>query len=386
MKLPEQQHTTAAAIVRWYESKPQEHRPHLGASILGHKCKRYIWQTWRWVSTPSFQGRILRLFNSGVREEDRFIAELKGIGAEVWEHDPATGEQWAVKFASGHGGGHLDGVAQGLPESPKTPAVLEFKTHSAKSFADLQKNKVQGSKPQHYDQMQMYMGLMDLERALYLACNKDTDELYSEWVHFDRARFDALMALAEELVAATEPPAKLSDDPTYWECKWCNFNAVCHGGKVAEANCRTCCHASAVENGAWACENRKPQIAKQSGCEAHLMIPALVSFATPTDGGEGYVQYETRDGAAFTNGPAGTRIGDLPNFTSAELQHAPAALMKDLAVLKKDLAVFEPTVADPLAGFESDDLDAVPTKPETPEKKRARKQNAAFLAALKEMK
>lgn len=386
MKLPEQQHTTASAIVRWYETKKQEHRPHLGASILGHKCKRYIWQTWRWVATPTFPGRVLRLFDTGNREEARFVAELRGIGATVWEVDPSTQKQFSVSFAKGHGGGHLDGVAQGLPESPKTACVLEFKTHGSKSFADLLKQKVQAAKPQHYDQMQIYMGLMELDRALYLACNKDTDEVYSEWVHFDEARFAQLMALAEELVAATEPPAKLSDDPAHWECKFCNFNAQCHGDKVAEVNCRTCCHASPIENGAWACESRKPEIATQKGCDAHLMIPALIPYAIPEDGGEGYVQYVTRDGARFTNGPTGTAVGELPNFTSSELQLSPAVLMQDLAKLKTDFAVFDPTISDPFADFESDDPDKIPVKPEAPEKKRARRQNAAFVAAMKDFK
>ncbi len=91
--LPESQHTTSAAIVKWYESKPQEHRPHMGASLIGHECERYIWNTWRWALKPSFPGRILRLFSSGVREESRLIEELRGIGATVWETDPDTGEQ-----------------------------------------------------------------------------------------------------------------------------------------------------------------------------------------------------------------------------------------------------------------------------------------------------
>jgi hypothetical protein len=386
MKLPEQQHTTTSAIVRWYESKPQEHRPHLGASILGHKCKRYIWQTWRWVATPTFPGRVLRLFDTGNREEARFVAELRGIGATVWEINPENGKQWSVTFANGHGGGHLDGVAQGLPESPKTPCVLEFKTHGNKSFLVLAAKKVKEAKPQHYDQMQIYMGLMELDRALYLACNKDTDEVYSEWVHFDEARFAELMALAEELIASTEPPARLSDDPAHWECKFCNFNAVCHADKVAEVNCRTCCHSSPIADGKWSCERQQPEIATQKGCGQHLMIPALIPYATPEDGGESYVEYVTRDGARFTNGPAGTAVGDLVNLTSAELQLAPAAIVADAVKLKKDLAVFEPTISDPFADFVGDDPDTIPVKAEAPEKKRARKANAAFVAAMKDFK
>ena len=53
------------------------------------------------------------------------------------EVDPETGRQWRVEAHGGHFGGSLDGVALGLLEAPKTWHVLEFKTHSVKSFADL---------------------------------------------------------------------------------------------------------------------------------------------------------------------------------------------------------------------------------------------------------
>ncbi|NBT33633.1 MAG: oxidoreductase, partial [Rhodobacteraceae bacterium] len=216
-QLPESQHTTANAIVRWYESKPQEHRPHMGASIIGHACNRYIWNTWRWVLTPEFQGRILRLFDTGKREEARLLEELRGIGCEVWDTDPATGDQWRVSACNGHFGGSLDGVAKGLPEAPKTAAVLEFKTHNDKSFMDLCKVKVQGAKPQHYVQMQVYMGLMQLDRALYMAVNKNTDDVYCEWVHFDKATFDDAINRAQRLIDSPAPPEGISTDPTNWQ-------------------------------------------------------------------------------------------------------------------------------------------------------------------------
>ncbi|NBQ80048.1 MAG: oxidoreductase, partial [Betaproteobacteria bacterium] len=107
--LPETQHTTAHAIVRWYESKPQEHRPHMGASIIGHPCARYVWLSWRWVKKAQFSGRVLRMFDTGKREESRLLEELRGIGAQVWDTDPNTGEQWRVSACDGHFGGSLDG-------------------------------------------------------------------------------------------------------------------------------------------------------------------------------------------------------------------------------------------------------------------------------------
>lgn len=53
------------------------------------------------------------------------------------EVDPETGRQFRVEAHGGHFGGSLDAVALGLLEAPKTCHVVEFKTHSAKSFAEL---------------------------------------------------------------------------------------------------------------------------------------------------------------------------------------------------------------------------------------------------------
>jgi hypothetical protein len=51
--------------------------------------------------------------------------------------------------------------------------VVEFKTHSAKSFRKLVQRGVAEAKPQHWAQMQVYMQLTGLTRALYVAVCKD---------------------------------------------------------------------------------------------------------------------------------------------------------------------------------------------------------------------
>lgn len=395
MKMPESQHTTSTAIVKWYEKRMQSHRPHMGASIIGHDCERHVWNTFRWAATPKFPGRVLRLFDTGKREEARLVEELRGIGVTVWEKDPETDQQFSVSACNGHFGGSLDGVAQGLPEAPKTPAVLEFKTHSHKSFTDLIERKVRLSKPQHFDQMTVYMGLMDLDRALYMAVNKDTDDLYTEWVHFDKARFDQLLEKAERLIAATEPPPRISADPAHWQCKYCTFHAVCHGDKAAEANCRTCCHATPGEQSTWQCEMHSKTLSpaqQRAGCKQHLMIPALVAYAEPVDGGSNWVAYKHREsGKHFVNGEGLEDTTYGPCFASVELAHCPAELIKDMAEIK---AVFPGSrvvngslkTNTAFDDMESDNLDAVATKPEHPARKAARGRAAATLKALEGMK
>ncbi|MEY4441040.1 MAG: hypothetical protein RL442_40 [Pseudomonadota bacterium] len=392
--LPDSTHTTAHQIVRWYESKPQQHRPHMGASLIGHQCRRSVWLTWRWVMKPEFSGRILRLFNRGQREEQLFVEELRGIGATVWDKDPETGDQIRVSACKGHFGGSLDGIAKGLPEAPKSTAVLEFKTHSSKSFADLVKHKVQASKPQHYSQMMVYMGLMVIDRALYMAVNKDTDELYTEWVHFDAGHFNAMMERAEELIEMNVPPVKFSDDPANYVCKQCNFWKHCHGAQAAEANCRTCCHSSPVEDSAWHCQKHdgKPDLKVQAdGCNDHLMIPALVPYGEPIDGGQSWVAYKHRDnGVLFVNGPE--NCSDYgPIFSSKELHNCPSDLIADVINIKQEFPVSKVTSGSVNApGMDWDSIcthpDDLPVQPDPPAKRAAREKIRSAVKAMEALK
>ena len=130
-ELPQPQNSTRTLIFKQYEKSAEAgQRPHLGASELGHECERYLWLSFRWAKQPDFDGRMLRLFESGQLAEPRLIANLRAIGVEVSDRDEKGG-QWRFSAVGGHVGGSMDGAALGLPEAPKTWHVLEFKTANA---------------------------------------------------------------------------------------------------------------------------------------------------------------------------------------------------------------------------------------------------------------
>lgn len=310
--VPEPLHTTVAKIYQAYESDAETgNRPHLGASLIGHACERFLWMTFRWVDDKKFSGRMLRLFKAGNDFEPRIVAELRRIGIEVHDKTP-DGKQWRVSSLGGHFGGSMDGAACGFAEAPKAWAVTEFKTHNDKSFSDLVKNGVQKAKPMHYAQMQVYMGETGMERAMYIAENKNTSELYCEWVHFDAVEFGRLKARAERVINANEPPLRCSNDPSWYVCKMCDFHEHCHGEAAPQVNCRTCAHSTPEMNGdaRWSCPVINPDLnissipmsTQRTGCSQHRYIPILLErFATLSDYVNGDVVYETEAGP-FANG------------------------------------------------------------------------------------
>lgn len=284
---------TRDAIFAAYEADTNDgFRSHLGASLIGKECERALWYDFRWTTKAKFPGRVLRLFETGHLAEARLVQNLRRTGATVLEVDPETGRQFRVQAHGGHFGGSLDGVALNLLEAPKTWHVLEFKTHSAKSFADLAAKRVRQSKPQHFAQMQIYMSLTGLARALYVAVNKDNDDLYIERVELDTAVSARLLEKAQRVIFAATPLPRISEDPSWYQCRLCDHAPVCHGQTAPSVNCRTCLHATPVE-GAWHCARLKQPIGEReqrAGCSLHLFVPDLVP-AQQVDAGEDWVEY-----------------------------------------------------------------------------------------------
>lgn len=311
-KLPEPNFATASMIYQAYENDAEDgNRPHLGASLIGHACERYLWLTFRWVDAKKFPGRMLRLFETGQLEEARVARNLRRIGVELHTETP-DGKQWRVSALGGHFAGSMDGAGRGFPEGPKTWAVWECKTSNTKGFKELQDKGLQKAKPQHYAQVTIYMGETGMERAMYTCVCKETDEIYTEWVHFDPVEFAKLKARAERVINASEPPLRCSNDPSWYVCKMCDFHAHCHGEMAPAVNCRTCAHATPEMNGdaRWSCPvvNQDPNISsiplslQRTGCSQHRYIPILLErFAKQKDYVNGDVVYETEAGE-FANG------------------------------------------------------------------------------------
>jgi hypothetical protein len=253
--------------------------------------------------TPSrFSGRLLRLFETGQQEEDRMVRNLRATGATVLEVDPETGRQIRVEAHGGHFGGSLDGVAIGILEAPKTWHVLEFKTHGVKSFADLTAKGVVLAKPQHAAQMQIYMHLTGITRALYMAVCKNTDALHIERIEADSAMAERLLEKAGRVIFAQHPPPRISEDPAWFECRFCDHHAACHEGVAAAVTCRSCLHATPVEGG-WHCARHDRMLApaeQRAACGKHLFIPDLVPGEV-IDAGDDIVNYRMADGSAWSN-------------------------------------------------------------------------------------
>ena len=261
-----------------YEQKKIQFRSHMGASLLGKKCKRDIWYSFRWVKEPNFDGRMIRLFNRGHLEETRFIAILRQAGLDVWfKH--SDGSQFAFSNCNGHYGGSLDSVVKGVPGYENIPMLGEYKTHSEKSFTKLVQLGVKSSKPEHWTQMNQYMGHYKLTHALYLAVNKNNDELYAEIVEFDEEEFKFDVTLALTISHSNRLPAKINNSPSFWLCKYCDFMDICHKKAPVKKTCRTCNYVTMQEGGVWSCSIQNGLVLDKemqyNGCGKYIKLEEL---------------------------------------------------------------------------------------------------------------
>lgn len=307
VKIPAPIPHTVNAIYAQYEAKARVgHSDGIPISQLAEECDRRLWYAFRWAFAPeSFEGRMLRLFETGNREEERMLDDLRAIGCEV------TGDQEKVRACDEHLRGKLDGRVVGLPEAPATEHIVECKTHSAKNFRPVVKKGVKEGKFAHWVQMQIYMHLTGLTRALYMAHCKDTDELYTERVEYDAVYCMRAIARAERIIAAHDAPTKLHDDPTKkaaFACTFCPAKAVCHDEALTPRNCRTCLHSSPNISGGWNCERHAFELNRNEqklGCDDHLYLPSLVPGAqVDASEAQNTVTYELADGSEWIDGGA----------------------------------------------------------------------------------
>jgi len=252
------------------QSEIQDVRPYLGMSQLGHSCERFLWYSFRWCYQEEISARKLRLFDRGHREEPAIIEAISKIGISVYDC------QQEISAVHGHVKGHIDGKAIGVIEAPKTIHLAEFKTMNDKAFKDVVKSGVKVSKPIYYVQSQLYMFALNLDRTFFLAVNKNDDDYYIERLELEPAVSEYHLTRAEDIILAEQIPEK-KYKPTWYECKWCAANDICHNKKKVEANCRMCQSCDILPKGQWSCSIYDDLIITSSqqrlGCKNYKVLP-----------------------------------------------------------------------------------------------------------------
>lgn len=241
-------------------------RHHLGASVLGHPCERYLFYSFRWVQLPDHSSRLLRIFERGQSEELRVIDKLRSTGL-VLTTGTGYGEQIRAHDLPAHIGGSLDAmlhVPANLTHVYGEFMPVEIKTHNATNWQKTFKKPINESHPQHYTQGNIYGWSWKCSHFMYVGLNKNDDRLGiqilevgsdSAAVHVQRGRN----------VIYTQEFMHVPRTDERWRCKMCDYADKCKNKLPATSrNCRSCANAMPLQDGTWLCNRMMEQIPKYS--------------------------------------------------------------------------------------------------------------------------
>lgn len=291
-------------------------RHHLGASVIGKGCDRYLWYSFRWARLPSHSSRIQRLFRRGHREEARIIDMLRGTGlvistnlVELCENVQLPATPNSIDVIKNYGldvykpsvvdakaqikanlPPHLGGSMDGILHVPANYVGMfgyfmpvEIKTHNQRSFSAMKKNNdsIRWNVPQHFVQGNAYAVRTGCTHFLYVAENKNTDELYLKQEQAESS-VTALNIVRAEQIIYKEHEAHTAKTAEKWQCRMCEYDHICNRKKKdvldVAINCRTCVNARPIEDGTWSCMATHCQIEKETEIELAATCPHYESI------------------------------------------------------------------------------------------------------------
>lgn len=226
----------------------------LGMASLGDECVRRMWFGFRWAKEKQIITKIQRLFGFGDTIENILINDLESIGITVTDR-----QKW-INGWGGHIAGKIDGIAHNVPEAPLTPHLLEVKSMNDANFNKLKRYGIIEAQPKHYVQCQMYMGKLDLTRALYIAMNKNTSEVFVIRIEYNKGAYNEYMQRAVDVVSHETAPPNLFGNINNMACKFCDYQNICYDGEPLLKSCRSCVRCDIEDDGKWSCSLLQKQL------------------------------------------------------------------------------------------------------------------------------
>jgi len=231
-----------AALIAEREATPP--RTYLGASRLGHACKRAL--QFEFAGAPKdegadFGGQTLRIFEIGHQLEDLAIRWLRAAGLDLYTRkgNRPDGDQFGFSVAGGRIRGHVDGIVAAAPAALglRTPALWECKTMNAKNWRACVKDGVAVSKPVYAAQIAIYQAYMEpsvpgisAAPALFTSINKDTAEMHHELVPFDADLAQRMSDRGVRILQATDAGEllpRIAASCDFFECRFCAHAERC---------------------------------------------------------------------------------------------------------------------------------------------------------------
>jgi len=310
VKIPDFEDPTLKAVDAALEAE-QESRPrnYLGASAIGDVCDRKLWLNFRWVKRGFIEAAGLRRINDGHRGEQVVADMLRKVAGLDLSTEKEPGVQHSFEALGGHFRGNCDGLITGLIQDPDTLYVWECKVINDIKYKKLVSLKIKNESEAlknwdyvYYAQAQIYMHFFNAPKHYLTAASAGVRDITSVVTEYDQGEAEKFIEKAKRIIFSSRPASKVSSDPAWHECKYCNFHSMCHGDDMPRhKSCRTCLHSTPLKTGGWKCELHKTDLdmdAQIKGCENHLFVPDLIP-GEQINSGPNWVEYSLRGGVVW---------------------------------------------------------------------------------------
>jgi len=228
------------------EHQAKTSRDYLGASRLGVPCDRALqFEYWQrpYDLGKTLKGQLLRVFQAGHVFETLAVNWLTAAGYAL-NTETETGKQLGFSILNGRIQGHVDGIIVSGPEElgGHYPAIWECKSLNAQTWSAIKKRGVSVTHPVYATQMALYQAYMEFavpgvlqNPVLFMAINKNTADIYTEWVPFNPILAQKASDRGVNILKACDTNEwlpRIATTPTHLECKRCPWKQQCWSEEV----------------------------------------------------------------------------------------------------------------------------------------------------------
>jgi len=202
-------------INQFYSDRQKDRAQHHFYISDAGKCGRAVFFKFKKAPREEMEPRVLRLFDHGDSIHRLIMKPLLSI-RDI--HVVASEVNIPPKEI-------ISGRADAVISDGKTLYVVDIKGINGIIFNNLKKPK-----PDHIDQIQLYLHFLKQKKGILLYVNKDTQELKEFIIDYSQERVKFLLKGLSELKKKIDSniiPPRLPDWPENWQCRYCPFKEIC---------------------------------------------------------------------------------------------------------------------------------------------------------------
>jgi len=202
-------------INKYYSELKKDREQHHFYITDAGKCPRAIFFKFKKAPAEEMEPRILLMFDHGNHIHQLIMKPLFGVkDIRVVAAEINIPPQELIT-----------GRADAILSDGKDLYVLDIKSINGQIF-----NSLNEPKPEHINQIQLYLHFFKQKKGILLYVNKDTQELKEFLVNYSS---EIALPLLEELknlktkIDKNVVPDQIPTWPDDWQCQYCQFKSIC---------------------------------------------------------------------------------------------------------------------------------------------------------------